>query len=74
MAFTRPYRNLNSRRLGKSQYAGWMTLPILLTNVNFALAWNIKSTFSGCALEVIWLRRRKVATGRIVGKAANNRR
>ena len=74
MALTGPYRDLNSKRLGKSQYARWVTLPILLTDVNFALAWNVKSTFSGCTLEVIWLRRRKVATGRIVGKAANNRR
>ena len=74
MAFTRPYSDLESKRLGKSQHARWITLPILLTDVNFALAWNVKSTFSGCTLEVIRLRRRKVATGRIVGKAANNRR
>ena len=73
MAFTGPYRDLNSKRLDKSQYARWVTLPILLTDVNFALAWNVKSTFSRRTLEVIWLRRRKVATGRIVGKAANNR-
>ena len=72
MAFTGPYRDLNSKRLGKSQYARWVTLPVLLTDVNFALAWHVKSTFSRRTLEVIWLRRRKVATGRIVGKAANN--